>query len=55
MSHLDQRSSEIHCEGSLGFRKAVFFVDDLNMPRVQAYGAIPAVEVLRQCIDHEQL
>ena len=54
MSHLDQRSSEIHCEGSLGFRKAVFFVDDLNMPTREIYGAQPPIELMRQYLDHQQ-
>lgn len=34
-------------------KKAVFFVDDFNMPRKDAYGTQSSLELIRQWIDYD--
>jgi dynein heavy chain len=49
---MDKRGSK-HVIGPKGIPKVIIFVDDLNMPVKEKYGAQPPIEFLRQLIDQQ--
>ena len=52
LSRLERRKKGVY--GPPAGRRCLIFVDDLNMPAKETYGAQPSLELLRQYFDYRQ-
>lgn len=52
LSRLERRKKGVY--GPPAGRRCLTFVDDLNMPAKETYGAQPSLELLRQYFDYHQ-
>ena len=53
MSKVNRRKKGVY--GSLGNRKTIIFIDNLNAPLPEKFSAKPPLELIRNLIDHGRI